>query len=84
MTPLEKLAAAASKIAQVADCVPDVKARIALKEAAATVRCCVASIRSAFEAEAEKPSRGPKFGTIMGDESPLLGAHKPNARRAGA
>jgi hypothetical protein len=81
MNPLDKLLAAAAKIAQAADSVPDVKARIALKESVASIRGTVATIRAAAEKAAEKPSRGPKFGTVLGDESPLPGAQKPLCRR---
>ena len=42
------------------------------------------TIRAAMEAEAERPGCGPKFKTVLGDESPMPGAEKPKTRRAGA
>ena len=84
MTLIEKLLAAAAKTAQIAPTHPEKKSQIALAESAATIRCAVATIRAAMEAEAERPGCGPKFKTVLGDESPMPGAEKPKTRRAGA
>jgi len=67
---LEKLLAAAAKTAQIAHTHPDKKAKIALTEAAATVRCVAASLRNAAEAEMAKPPAARRFALLQGDESP--------------
>jgi hypothetical protein len=84
MTLIEKLLAAAAKTAQIAPTHPSKSAQIALTEAAATVRCVAASIRSAIAAEMEKPPAARRFGLLTGDESPMPNAEKPLSRRAGA
>lgn len=65
--PLEDLNAAAARLVQEGN-VLDAPTGNRLKAIAATIRCSVASIRTALEPTATR-GRHPKFNLIVGDEA---------------